>query len=255
MKSCFATLTVLLACGTTTAQAAGTLSASVSFTDLAFSASDLTPSDGVDPFFEILPGNQHQSTTSIQRDAPAFSSSDDANDFLAPTSLSHSFADGASALAQVTGTGVQTQVAGSAQAIYALQSSANILGTPGVALIRIAPGTRLTFYGNAHLQASATGCGADCYAQAVLALDFGYLGEEGSTTKTLFSDIVWPTQSYTAPMNLSYANTSSEDQFLGLSVRASTEVASLAVPEPATAAVALGGGLLSLAWGRSKRQG
>jgi hypothetical protein len=256
MKCSVSALALLLACGATVAQAAGTMSASVSFSNLSFSATDLRPADGIDPFFEILTSDRLKTSVSIDRDTPVFSASDSQTAFLATTSVSKTFSDGASALAQVTSNAVKAQASGPVTSSYAIQSNATVDGNGFSALIRIAPGTRLTFSGDAELQTSAQ-CGSDCYAQAVLAFAFGYFGEATSTTKTLFSDLTVPNRSYIAPLGLSYANTSNEDQFLGLVVRASVELGSsaTAVPEPGSWALALGGGLLALGWGRRRPRG
>lgn len=259
MKTCLSALALLLACGTTTAHAAGSVSASINFTNLAFSVSDLTPSDGVDPFFEILPASAQTSTVVFRSgpDVPVFFDSDDAPGLLANAAVSKDFGDSARALAQVTPTSVQAQATGQITASYLLQSSAQSENANNVALIRITPGTRLNFSGNATLQTTLVGCSTDCYAQAVLEVDFGYLGEEGSYTKTLFSGFGQPNQTFAAPVGLSYANTSSEDQFLGLSIHADVELGNVAVPvpEPATWALCLGGGLLALGARRTRRRG
>lgn len=245
-------LALLLAFGVSTTQAAE-LSASVRFTNLAFSASDLTPGDGVAPFYELLPSEHWKSTTSVYRDQPAFFDNDNVVPFLGDASVATTFIDGATARAQVTSNSVESQAAGPANSTYLLQASGNLVGSFYAPLIRIAPGTRLTFSGNAELLASAT-CPNECYALALLEFDFGYYGEEGSYTKTLMTSLAAPSQSFTAPVSLSYANTSTEDQYLGLVVHADVELSNTAVPEPATWALVLGGGLVALGFGRHRRR-
>lgn len=247
----FATL-LLLAYGVSATQAAGVLSAKVAFIDLAFSVSDLTPSDGVDPFFEILPDSQYWGSTSILRDVPHFSSSGNAPGFLTPLLWTRRLTGGTLTRAEITATNVETGVLGTVNGNYTVYSDVDVSSAANLALIRIAPGTRLTFSGLAHLFASATEC-ADCYALTSLELDFGYLGEENSATKTLFTSLASPQQSFSAPLGVSYANTSTEDQFLGLSIRARAEISS-AVPEPASVGLALGGGLLALGFAQRRRR-
>lgn len=247
------TFTLLLACAGATAHAAADLSASVKFSNLAFSVTDITPGDGVGPFYELLPSDHWKSATSIYHDKPPFFVSDNVVPFLGNASVSQAFADGTTALAQVTSNSVEAGATGaSGTTSYLLQSSGNLVGSYYAPLIRIAPGTRLTFSGNAELQASAT-CATECYAVALLDFSFGYYGEESSYTKTLFTSLAAPSQSFTAPVGLSYANNSTEDQFLGLVVHADVELSNTAVPEPANWALALGGGLLALVFSAAAR--
>ena len=244
-------LAVLLACGVSAAHAASALSAKVRFTELAFSVSDLTPSDGVDPFFEILPSSQYQNSTSIKRDVPHFSSSGSSTGFLTPLLWTRRLRPLTYTRSEVTSTSVETGVNGAIIGDYTVYTDIEVSSPRKGALIRLAPGTLLTFSGKAELFATATDCG-HCYARAALDLDFGYLGEENTATKTLLTSQALPDQSFSAPWGLSYANTSSEDQFLGLAIRAKAEL-SRAVPEPTTWALALGGGLVALGFGRRRR--
>lgn len=235
---------LLLACAIGTQAHAAELSASVQFTNLRFFASDVTPTDGVDPFYELLPSEHWKSTTAISRDKPAFFDSDNVVPFLGSASVAKTFDDGATALAQVTGHSVGSQATGTTGSTYLLKGSGNLVGAYHAPLIRIAPGTRLTFSGDAQLLASAA-CPNECYAVALLDFTFGYFGEGNSYTKTLMTNLAAPSQSFTAPVALSYANTSTEDQFLELVVHADVELSNTAVPEPGSWAMALGGGLLA----------
>lgn len=250
-------IAVLLACAAATnaSQAADGLSASIKYSNIGFSVTDLTPFDGVAPFYELLPSDHWKSTTSISRDQPPFFDSDNLVPFLGNASVSKAFDDGTTALAQVTGNSIEASIFGATSTTYLIHASANLVGGHYAPLIRVASGTKLTFSGYADLNYTAD-CPRDCSANGVLQ---GVLGPEGGDTYGFFwgsnAGPLFPSSHLLKKFELSYSNTSGHDQEISLVVNADVWLSNTAVPEPSTWALALGGGLIALRFGQRRRQG